>query len=266
MKRPTCAVALLSALTLSNCHEENVIRKETRLDYYIESFDVDGLGFDPQLKVVYEYGESGRIHKYTAFGYNPATETMEPQRYFVFHYSGDKVDHIAGYLAGADTPYIENAYQYLPNGEVSTITEDNHAAGVNSTASFTYLENATVKVSYTFSNGGAFDYEFVYSGGNILSDTTTRGSQLCSNGQYTYDQHHNPFRDLGYVDYLLTNLSVNNRLTENVDFVGCAFPSLIPESYTYEYNEQGYPVTATTVYRSGDPATKSRKEFFYKPA
>ncbi len=265
MKPRFYALPLLGILILSNCDEEDVTGKAAKLDYYTESFDIDGLGFKPQLKVTYEYDESGRIHKYTVLGYNPNTDALEEQRYFVFSHADDKLDRIDGYFTGENSPYIQDTYQYMANGKVSTISENNHAAGVNSEARFAYAENGTIKVSYVFSNGGSFEYEFDYSTGNILSDKTTRGSQLCSDGQYTYDQDKNPFKDLGYADYLLTNLSVNNRLTENVNYVDCAFPTLIPESYVYEYNDRRYPVSATTLYKSGDSVKKSRKEFFYKP-
>jgi hypothetical protein len=98
--------------------------------------------------------------------------------------------------------------------------------------------------------------------GNVITDKTTRGSQLCSDGQYTYDDHINPFKNLGYTDYLLTNVSMNNKLSESVNHVNCAFPSFIPESYSYQYNDGGYPTLITTLYKSG--ALVSTKEIFYK--
>jgi len=49
-----------------------------------------------------------------------------------------------------------------------------------------------------------------------------------------------------------------------VNHVACAFPSLVPESYVYEYDEDGYPTVVTTFYKSGSPSAKSRKELFYK--
>lgn len=265
MNRSLYALILSSVFIFGSCQDEEInAKKGIKLDYYIESYDLGEPGFEPQLKVTYEYGESGRIHQYTVISYNPGTGVMTEQRHFVFSYSNGKVEHINGYLPGNNSPYIEYAYHYLPNGEVSRITEKNHETGINSEASFSYEENGTIKVSYVFSNGGSFQYEFDYAGDNVSHDKTTRGSQLCSDGQYTYDQHVNPFKDLGYVDYMLTNLSANNKLTENINYVGCAFPSLVPESYTYEYNDKGYPILATTFYKSTGSVTKSTREFFYK--
>jgi hypothetical protein len=136
--------------------------------------------------------------------------------------------------------------------------------GINSEAIFSYDAQNSVKVSYTFSNGSSFEYEYFNGGGNIASDKTTKGSQLCSDGEYTYDQNVNPFNKLGYVDYLLTNVSANNKLTEKVNYVACAFPSLVPDSYLYEYDANGFPTVITTLYKSGSTVPKARKELFYK--
>ena len=160
------------------------------------------------------------------------------------------------------TGYIEYSYQYLPDSRVSKISEDNDGTGITSEANFTYNDaEGKVLVSYTYSNGGSFEYEFHYSGNNILSDKTTRGAQLCSDGVYTYDENKNPFNEFGYVDYTLSNISANNKLSEDVNYVGCAFPSFVPETYTYEYNNNAYPTKATTVFSSGG---KSQKKFYYR--
>jgi hypothetical protein len=189
---------------------------------------------------------------------------MVEQRRFLFSYVDGQVDKIEGILTNSTSPYIEYFYQY-DDSRVTKISEKNYSAGVNSEATFSYHSANVVSVDYQFSNGGSFKYEMTIDGNNILSDKTTRGTQLCSSGQYTYDQHPNPFNALGYVDYLLTNVSVNNKLTENVNYVSCAFPNLKPESFEYVYNDEGYPTEMTTTYVSDDDvAPKSTKRFFYR--
>jgi len=243
--------------------EEDVTSTDIKLAYYIESYDIDGLGFEPSMRVNYKYDKSGRISKYTVLSYNPASGATEEQRYFTFSYTDGRLGGIKGFLPGAGTPYIEYSYTYLPDDEVARITQNDHASGINSDVTFVYAENGTVKASYVFSNGGSFEYEFDHATGNIMTDKTTRGAQLCSEGQYTYDTNKNPFHSMGYVDYLLTNVSMNNKVTESVNYVACAFPTLVPESYSYEYNDDGYPVSATTFYKSSGSVKKSRKEFVY---
>jgi len=267
MKRRISTLVLFATFVFAACEDDESPMPVTdpKLDYYIESYDIDGLGFDPQMKVTYEYNSDDRITKYTVFSYDPNAASLKELRYFVFTYVNNNVDKIKGYLPDVSVPYVDYSYEYFPDGTVSKISEKNSGTGINSQASFSYDDiGNSVKVAYTFSNGGSFEYEFFRDGGNIVSDKTTKGSQLCSDGEYTYDEHVNPFNNLGYVDYLLTNVSANNKLTEDVNYVACAFPSLIPETYVYEYNEKGYPAIVTTFYKSGSPSAKGKKELFYK--
>jgi hypothetical protein len=80
---------------------------------------------------------------------------------------------------------------------------------------------------------------------------------------YTYDTKINPFNALGYLDYQLLNFSANNKLTENVNYVDCSFPALIPDTFSYQYNEQGYPTILTTTYKGSQ--LKSERKFYYNP-
>lgn len=245
------------------CDEAETLPKIIQLDYFTETFDMPGMGFEPQNKTSYEYDSEGKLVRYRFYGFDPAPNAFVEQRHFDFTYQGGNVEKIEGFLTDASTPYVNYTYQY-DGQRVSKIIENNYAAGTSSEAVFSSPTSTSVKVAYTYSNGGSFEYEFVTDGKNILSDKTTRGSQLCSDGEYTYDQHPNPFNTLGYVDYLQLNVSSNNKLTEDVHYVNCAFPTLIPESYAYTYNSEGYPVTATTTYKSNDTMAKSVKKFFYK--
>jgi hypothetical protein len=168
-----------------------------------------------------------------------------------------------GYFNNTTSPQVEYSYQYLSDGRVSKINEVNHAAGVNSEANFTYNDlDEMVKVTFRYSNGGNFEYEFNYQGKNIVTDKTTNGSQLCREGKFTYDSKVNPFKNLGYVDYALTNFSTNNRLIEDVNYISCAIPTLIPQSHSYEYDAQGYPTVAITLFTTN--ALKRKREFYYR--
>jgi hypothetical protein len=252
------------SLAFTRCEDEKIDHSliSKRLDYYTDSYITSGSVTQSQTKVQYLYGSSGKLEKYTVLSIDPTAQAQEVLRYFTFTYTLDKVSEVKGYFPNASIPYIEYSYVYLPGGEVSKISEINHSANVTSAANFSYMipENK-INVVYTFSNGGGFEYEFTYVGQNIISDKTTKGSQLCSNGVYSYDQKINPFKALGYVDYTLTSFSANNKLTENVNYLACAFPSLIPQSYLYEYDQDGYPTQATTIYSTQN--IKQVRKFFY---
>lgn len=260
----TVKVLVLVCLMMG-CKDDEISPKTVQLDYYEETFEVPGLEFLPQNKTVYEYDLAGKLIGYKFFSFDPVADAMVEQRRFVFSYAEGHVDKIEGFLTNATSPYVKYSYQYDDDSRVKKIAENNYSAGVNSEATFSYPSATAISVSYQFSNGGNFDYEMAIEDSNILSDRTTRGAQLCSSGEYTYDQHPNPFNALGYVDYLLTNISVNNKVTEHVDYVACAFPNLKPELYEYAYNGDGYPAKVITTYASNDDTTpKSTRKFFYK--
>jgi hypothetical protein len=263
MKKISNLLAVLTAIFLGSCENEIDPIKIKQLDYYIDSYEVSGLGFKPQMKVQYEYNDSDRLTQYTVFSFNPNSQTLEEQRHFEFSYENEVLTGLKGFLPNAANAYIEYTYQYLTDGRVSKINENNLSAGLTSEANFSYNDlNHSVKVAYTYSNGSGFEYEFNYQGENIIADKTTKGSQLCNEGIYTYDQKINPFKNLGYVDYTLTTLSTNNKLTESVNYIGCSFPTLIPESYSYAYDNAGYPVSSTTTYSTD--TFKQQREYFYK--
>jgi hypothetical protein len=221
MKTFFYAIVSISGALLIGCKKDEITKQVTlRLDYYTESYDMTGMGVQPPLKVQYEYDASGKLSRYTVFGYNSSSSAYEQQRYLVFAYANGHVDKAEGFLAGASTPYVQDVYQYQQDGRVSKIVENNHAAALTSEANFVYSSaDESVKVSYTYSNGAGFEYEFSFSGNNIQSDKTTRGTELCSSGKYTYDKKMSPFNTLGYVDYQLLNFSTNNKLTEEVNYI-----------------------------------------------
>lgn len=255
---------IVGTVTLTQgCKTEEVVPNQVKLISYTETFEIDGFGFEPQSKVEYDYDEYGNLSRYTFYGYNPDLENFEAQRYFILTYKDSKVNKIEGFHAN-DVPDVNYEYFYQTDGKLLKITEENKGAGVNSEASFEYKLHDYIKVSYRYSNGGSFEYEFQYVNENIVGDKTTRGSALCSEGEYNLDDHPNPFRALGFIDYALFNMSANNRLTENVEYVGCAFPSLIPESYNYQYNANGYPSEMTTNFKPGGIVMKSHKKFLYE--
>jgi hypothetical protein len=266
--KTTLGLLFAAVVVIVGCEDDGMgstVNKKVRLDYYISPFQAPEGEFEPQIKVQYEYDTSDKLKKYTVSGYNPDSKNFDIQRTFEFLYENARLSTIKGFLVNETTPYITYQYQYS-DSRISKILENNNSANITSNVSFTYAPSGdSVKAVYVASNGGSFEYHYRFNGDNISNDKTTRSSQLCSTGIYSYDQKHNPFHELGYTDFFLDNLSVNNKLTENVNYKACAFPELIPLSYTYEYNEKGYPVKSTTTYKtSGDKAPKSTKDFFYK--
>jgi hypothetical protein len=219
----------------------------------------------PQYNIAYQYNAQGKVEKMEHYAYSSKTKQFTLERYALFTYALGKVEKITHYFSNTGQMFMEYAYQYQTSGLVSKITERNINAGVNSEVNFTYNNaEGVLNAAYIYSNGQGFQYEFFYNRGNIISEKTTRWSQLCSEGGYTYDKSINPLKHLGYVDYSFRNYSVNNKLTEDIQYKGCAFPTLIPEDYAYEYDAQGYPTIATTFFKSASLQRRSQTRYFYQ--
>ncbi|HEY0654169.1 MAG TPA: hypothetical protein VGD65_13615 [Chryseosolibacter sp.] len=221
---------------------------------YIERADPAEWGktyLAPQSKIEYEYRVDGKPSKMKVYGFVDSLNTFVEQRYFVFQYAGTKLSKLTGFHVGHVAPYIEDFYTYLDNGNVSKIQEVNYAGGITAEVNVTYsYTDRLISAAYTFSNGTSFEYEFNYTYKNISKDKTTRFGGLCSTGTYTYDKNINPLAHLGYMDFTFRNYSVNNKIGENVNYVGCAFPTYIPESFQYKYDGEGFPLEQKTIYKS----------------
>lgn len=85
---------------------------------------------------------------------------------------------------------------------------------------------------------------------NIISDEIIDGV-VCNEGAYEYDREINPFRHLGFLDFYLNNLSINNKTIEEKNYYDCSFPTRIPENHEYEYDMKGYPLIKITTYDDG---------------
>jgi hypothetical protein len=238
-----------------------------KIAYYVSYFmtaDPENPGshtMEPQSKIGYEYDAAGKVSRLTHYRYVKETDSFVAERYAKFNYFAGRVNMILYFQQGATNADLVYGYDYADNGNVSRIVELKNGAE-SAAVDFTYnYTDRLINASYTFSNGQGFQYEFFYKWKNIQTDKTTRGSQLCSEGSYYYDKNINPLKHVGYVDFLLRNYSVNNRLTEDVVYSGCAFPTMIPVVYTYEYDADGYPTVMTTHYKN-TPA-KSETRYYY---
>jgi hypothetical protein len=123
-----------------------------------------------------------------------------------------------------------------------------------------------VSVNYSLSNGNSFSYAFNTLYKNIVNDETTQAGQTCNQGSYLYDKNVNPFRHLGYMDFYLLYWSINNKVAEQVDYLACGFPVLMPLFHYYSYDQDGYPIEKITKYKPGanqNTSYHTKINFFY---
>jgi hypothetical protein len=209
----------------------------------------EGIVYKPELRVSYVYGADGRLQSIRHEAYNSATSKFDEASIETFSYE-EKLK-IRTTLNG--NTYSEYQYEYGNRFGENKITVVNYFDN-NKTWVMTSTRTADstnhVKANYSYSTGASFLYEFDFRFKNITSDKTTT-NELCDYSTYTYDKNINPFRHLGYLDFNFLNWSINNRLTEDAHYKACGFPVLVPVSYAYTYNQDGYPLTQITTYRAG---------------
>lgn len=216
----------------------------------------------PVSRVNYEYKLDGRV---SSIDYETWSENLQKfvnSSESLFYYEGARVQKIVNIDIKTDAIQSEDHYTYDVNGDVTHIQhKDNN--GITTEVDLEHLyTDRVVRAKYRLSNGSGFDYEFINQYGSLKSDKTTRGGQLCSEATYTSDKSINPLKHLGYVDYLMRNYSASNKVTESANYVGCSFPALIPERYSYVYNDYGYPVRATTHYKGTDSVNEVEYTYY----
>ena len=192
-----------------------------------------------------------RINGIKTYIWSAKDQAFFDQNRSEFVYQGDVLQKIVTYdEINQSSGITEDIYTYDTDGKVTHIQHKPSNGNVSSDVDLQYFDtNGSLRAVYKFSNGAGFEYDVHNQFGSVRSDKVTRYGELCSSGNYTYDKNINPLSTLGYVDYMLRNYSISNRLTEDVNYSGCAFPSLVAESYSYVYDGDGYPVKQVTNYK-----------------
>jgi hypothetical protein len=223
-------------------------KKLLAVTYYYES--APG-AMDAQRKTEYTYDGTGKLNGVQEKFYNSETMAFELDQHRTFEYENNRVKKMSRYWSSDNSLMEETTYQYNGSGYLTAILFKSYQTGITSDVVLTYdLNTGIVIATYSNSNGTGFQYHFTYENKNIATDKVTEGAKICEEGIYTYDKNINPFKHLGYVEYVLTNFSINNRLTESVTYQ-CLLPSLVPVSFEYVYNDNGYPTQSTTNYQGG---------------
>ncbi|MGC3944745.1 MAG: hypothetical protein QM762_09510 [Chryseolinea sp.] len=233
-----------------------------RLSYIINYTRSNG-GLTTDTKTSYQYNNDGSIASIVQYQYASASNSFVLSGNSKFTYQSGRVSKIESFGPNLNTPGEVITYTYDDQNRPTQIQHRSSATALTTDVALQYsFGGRVVNTVYRSSNGQQFEYSFVNDMGSIKTDKTTRGASLCSEGAYNYDKGINPLSHLGYVDFLLRNFSINNRITEQVEYTGCSFPSYIPEFTDYNYDGDGYPTQATKHYKESDLESITR--FFYQ--
>lgn len=227
--------------------------------YTVDYAQTSANDFPIQSKTEYTYDNEGKIALIKSYDYSLETSAYIASQYTNFSYTENKLSKLTKFTAADNKIISEDNYLYGVNGNLVQITEKNFNTGSTGVMDLTLDATLTKsKAAYSFSTGSGFDYHFDYALKNIVSERTVVGDELCNQGTFAYDRNINPLKHLGFIAFTFDNYSINNRLTENVVFSGCSYPTLIPESYSYKYDDDGYPTEKTTHYKGRNEVTVTR--------
>lgn len=237
-------------------------KKLSKTISYRENKVENGFQYETESRTLYSYFSDGKLESIRREMYNPTTKQFDPMTKDIFVYEGSQLLKIITTMG--NELYSDLSYTYGTENTISGTLYFNR--DMKQTVKWKVDEGSSVLANYSFSNGQSFSYGFDILHKNIVSDETIKEGRVCNDGFYTYDKNINPFHHLGYVDFSLTNWSASNKLTENVTHRACSFPQLMPESYDYIYDNDGYPTQQITTYKRNNGGSANghmRTEFFY---
>jgi hypothetical protein len=234
-----------------------------KLAYTVSYQTPPGNTLVPDEKLVYHYNTNGKLERLMSYSFSSETSAFEIAGYYLFTWSGQSLAKLSRYNYPDNSLIREDTYQYGGSEVLVKITQE---WGSIIEMSLNADEKGKIITTYRHSNGAIDEFEFLTTLKNLVLSKGYRPNEalLCNEGVYTYDRSINPFKHLGYIDFSLTHYSINNRLTEDINYIDCAFPEVWTESYSYEYDDQGYPTVKTTHYRNkkGIPFIAQTRYFY----
>jgi hypothetical protein len=208
--------------------------------------------YKPETRTTFSYGNNNKLSEINYYAKRQDNSVYLSKKE-VFQYAGEQLQQINQFDENsAAAGFI--SFEYNTSGKISKVVNQD-GSGIRTTGIATYhytpaTDMTEVKVRYSYShNSIIMDYYQRYRQGNMISDNSVTSLNNTENGQYLYDNAINPFAHIGRYDLLFYGRSKNNILDEQKTYFG-SYPQAVVYSYTYRYDEEGYPVEVLKNYKS----------------
>jgi hypothetical protein len=256
----TLSIVLLILASCSSHDPQPETTGDTHRLSSVSTYQQDENSFKLIDATTYSYSDQGRLESSLYSFYNASTQQFTPfSRKAFTHDSQGRVTLIEATIINTD---VEESvlYRYRADG---TLASMHFSSNVDADVAVSYLPGDTLQAVYLYSNGTSFTYRaFMKDGNPEYEKTINADNKISDESAKTFDDHINPYSLLGYIDYVFINYSKNNPLHTTSQYYE-SFPTAIPESYEYTYNDAGLPLTQIVTFKSGDATRKSQIKYVF---
>lgn len=208
--------------------------------------------YKPETQTTFSYGTDNKLSEINYYAKRQDNSVYLSKKE-VFQYAGGQLQQINQFDENSTAAGF-TSFEYSTSGKISKVVNQD-GSGIRTTGMATYhytpaTDMTEVKIRYSYShNSIVMDYFQRYRQGNMISDNSVTSVNNTENGQYMYDNAINPFAHTGRYDLFFYGRSKNNILHEEKTYFG-NYPQAVVYSYTYRYDEEGYPVEVLKNYKS----------------
>ncbi len=209
----------------------------------------------PETKAEYEYFSDGRV-KHILHYSKRADQTTYLSSKEEFEYQNNRVSKVKVTDEGNNLIRVSD-FQYNSQGKVIWMKEVDGT--VTTTANVGYMglgggtgisQDHEVNIAYTYSDRYyTMNFNKIVHGGVVISDVAATSHGTMESGLYGYEFGINPYVMLAVPDLNFSNYSKHNVLEQWKTYVN-AFPIVVPYSFNYTYNSNGYPTELLTKYKT----------------
>lgn len=224
---------------------------------------VNGI-FVAESKTNYLYNASGNIDR-IEYLLKRADQSIYVAMTDRFEYAGQKVQKITRFDEQVNQLLYSTVFIYDLQGRVVDIIKVENGTTLKANISYYTFTRPEIKISFNYPRSMDLEYNSTYFRGNLHRSSARRSNGDTELGYFEHDFNINPYKHMNWPDLNLSHFSKNNRTSERIEYYG-SYPTLVPDSFAYTYDAEGYPTTLTKTFKSyqtGKPALTTKTTYTY---